>query len=66
VSGHTAQVRELRDQGLTAYAISCVTGLSLSEVRRAEDPRAQQAHERWFAAREAADEAERVFGVRGE
>lgn len=56
-----ARVRELRAQGKTAYAVSCITGLSLSEVRRVEDPRAQVAHERWSAAREAADDAERVF-----
>jgi hypothetical protein len=61
VSDLPEKVRELRASGLNAFAISNVLGVDLSEVRRAEDPRAQAAHERWAQAREAGDDAVRIF-----
>lgn len=60
------QVRALRASGLNAYAISCLLDLTLTQVRRAEDAHAREVHARWSAAREAGDEAERVFGAQGD
>lgn len=44
-----ARARKLRREGLSHYRIALRLGMTLSEVRRALDPKAQEAHRRWAA-----------------
>ena len=42
-------IRRMRAAGLSHFQIAKSLGLTLSEVRRALDPKAQEAHKRWAA-----------------
>lgn len=60
---NVTRARRLREQGLSHYGISLHLEVDLSEVRRLLDEDAAETSRRWAAAREAADDAERVFGA---
>jgi hypothetical protein len=45
--GLVDEAKRLRDEGRSHFEIATLLRVSLSDVRRALDPKAQEAHKRW-------------------
>jgi predicted transcriptional regulator len=47
--GLVDEAKRLRDEGRSHFEIAALLRVSLSDVRRALDPKAREAHKRWAA-----------------